>query len=186
MYHLYHIILYLLYYNSLNDVKRAEKKHKECYKARREHLGDDHDDTLASMVNLAKHYKDRGYWSEAERYLRSVIELNTHKYGNDHEETLTAIMNSVLYYMDRELLGESEKYLLSVIELKTHKYGLTHTSTLASRRCLARLFELQKNYEYAEKLCKRALVDCLRDRENTKLIDTIRTSTSINNYYCYL
>jgi tetratricopeptide (TPR) repeat protein len=70
----------------LND--QAEPHLAAAYELRRERLGDDHPDTLMSLLDLAMLDNDRGRGEAAATVLRRVLDAQRRVLGRDHADTL--------------------------------------------------------------------------------------------------
>jgi len=69
----------------------AEELQTEVYNARREHLGEDHPETLIIMSDLATTYIERSDISKAEDLLTKVLDHSRRILGEKHPHTLAAI-----------------------------------------------------------------------------------------------
>jgi hypothetical protein len=63
-------------------------------------LGDDHPDTLASMNNLAEVLCQQGKYTDAETLQLQTLELRKKVLGDDHPSTLARINNLALVRRD--------------------------------------------------------------------------------------
>jgi hypothetical protein len=89
-------------------------------KIRKEKLGEDHPDTLASMHNLAVQYSEVGRRAEALRLTELVLELFKNKLGKNHPKTLASMHNLAIDYSEN---GRKTEALLLTEELSTIRKG---------------------------------------------------------------
>jgi hypothetical protein len=68
--------------------KEAEQAYLETLAAQRELLGDENDDTMATINSLAALYRDLGRGAEAETLMRELIEISSRKFGEEDPKTL--------------------------------------------------------------------------------------------------
>jgi serine/threonine protein kinase/Flp pilus assembly protein TadD len=120
-------------YLSLGEYKAAEQHLERARQIRRERLGEEHSDTLASMNKLALVYEKQGRYDEAEKLHIKTLEIRRRVLGEEHPNTL-ASMNNLALEILRRILGEE------------------HPNTLASMGSLAIVYEDQGRYDEAEKL----------------------------------
>ena len=66
--------------------------------ARRRKLGDDHPETLETMIDLAVLYKEQGRYEEAEPLLLAAVEGRHLKLGEKHPHTLESLNNLIDLY----------------------------------------------------------------------------------------
>ena len=61
-------------------------------------LGEEHPDTLISMLYLASTYRRQGQWKEAEALEVVVVEKRKQALGDEHPDTLKSIDNLAATY----------------------------------------------------------------------------------------
>ena len=102
-----------------------------------ETLGPEHPQTLISMGNVAKGYRDAGMFELALPLLEETLKLRKAKFGPDHPDTLNSMNDLASGYnlagkLDRALPLEEE-----TLKLQKAKLGFDHPDTLASMSNLA-------------------------------------------------
>ena len=83
----------------------------------RRELGDDHEDTLASMTNMATLLKAQGDLGGAEGYSRAAVDGWRRLRGDDDEKTLTAINNYGILLQSMGRLDEAVPHIEEAIRL---------------------------------------------------------------------
>jgi len=81
-------------YNEGGHLKEMEALEVMVMEKRKRVLGDNHPDTLISMVNLAGTYEQQGRWGEAEALELVVVEKRKLVQGDDHPDTLESMGES--------------------------------------------------------------------------------------------
>ena len=132
--------------------KKAEELFKQVMKISKRVLGQEHPDTLTSIVNLASTYRNQGRWKEAEELFEQVIEISKRVLGEEHPSTLISIANLASIYLDQGRSREAEELNMQVMEMKKRVLGEEHPSTLASIANLASIYLKQGRWKEAEEL----------------------------------
>lgn len=71
--------------------EEAEQLYLQVLDRRKEKLGTNHLDTLATMHNLADTYGAQGRWEEAEKLALQVLDGRKAKLGTNHPQTLSTM-----------------------------------------------------------------------------------------------
>jgi hypothetical protein len=79
-------------------------------KGRRETLGDDHPETIASINNLGFFYRNTKQYGEAEPLYVEAVERFTATLGEKHQSTLVATSNLGTLYNDMGLPSEGARF----------------------------------------------------------------------------
>ncbi|KAH7402447.1 hypothetical protein BKA66DRAFT_448776 [Pyrenochaeta sp. MPI-SDFR-AT-0127] len=124
---------------------------------RKEALGEEHPDTMASMNILALTFKDQGHLTEAEELYRRLVPLSKRALGEEHPATLTVMNNLALTYMDQEQWEKAEELNKQVMEAETRVLGEEDPQTLVSINNLASTYMNQDRYKEAEGLFRQAM-----------------------------
>ncbi len=103
----------------------------------REELGEEHEDTLASMSNLAEAYRTAGRLAVALPLFEQALELKKSKLGPDDSETLVLMNNLAAGYSSAGRLQKALSLYEQLLELKKARLGPEHPSTLTSMNNLA-------------------------------------------------
>jgi tetratricopeptide (TPR) repeat protein len=82
----------------------AEGQFTKVFETRKRVLGQEHPDTLTSMVNLASTYRNQGRWKEAEELQTRELDICSRVLGQEHPDTLSSMENLawILKSQDRE------------------------------------------------------------------------------------
>ena len=80
-------------YSSQWKYIESEQLYLECYKLRKEILGNNHPDTLTTMNNLAELYSKQGKYLESEELLIECLKLRKEMLGESHPDTLKTMNN---------------------------------------------------------------------------------------------
>jgi len=99
---------------------------------RREHLGNEHPDTLHSINNMGYLLDAQGKLDEAEPYYREALEGCRRVFGDDHPSTLTSISNMGSLLQSQGKLDEAEPYYREALEGCRRVLGDEHPDTLLS------------------------------------------------------
>ena len=83
-------------YKSQGKYEEAKRLYEDCLKRRRKVLGDDHEDTLNTMYNLAINYNDQCRYEEAKRLYEDCLARQRKVLGDDHPSTLRT-----MHYLSR-------------------------------------------------------------------------------------
>ena len=68
---------------------------------RKKVLGEEHPNTLTSMINLASTYRNQGRWNEAEKVEIQVLEMRKKLLDAQHRNTLASMGNLASTYRVR-------------------------------------------------------------------------------------
>lgn len=129
----------------------AEKLFSQVTETRIAKLGEDHADTLESIVNLASIYRKKGR-PEAEKLFSQVIEACRAKLGKEHPDTLMCMANIASICRRKVRWTETEKLQMQVMETRRTTLGEDHPCTLSSMGNLAWTYQRRGRLEEAEKL----------------------------------
>jgi tetratricopeptide (TPR) repeat protein len=130
----------------------AEQPFMQVMKASARVLGQEHPDTLASMVDLASTFWNQGRWKEAEELDVQVMETRKRVLGQEHPDTLTSMANLASTYRNQGRWKEAEELDVQVMETSLRVLGQEHPSTLTSMANLASTFWNQGRWKEAEEL----------------------------------
>jgi len=137
--------------------KKAERMHQQALELRQKVLGQEHQDTLTSMNDLALVLWYQGKYEEAEQMHRQALELREKVLGQKHQSTLTSMNNLALVLRDQGKYEEAEQMHQQVLELKEKVLGQGHPDTLTSMNNLALVLHDQGKYEEAEQMHQQVL-----------------------------
>ncbi|KAF1991357.1 kinesin light chain 1 [Aulographum hederae CBS 113979] len=137
--------------SSLGQYSAAETTYRRVVLLREKSLGKEHDQTLASMSQVASALESQGKYEEAESMDRQTLARRDKVLGVEHPDTLTSMSNLALgkyseaESMNRQTLARYEKVL-----------GADHPHTLMSIYCLAHLLANQRRTDESVVLYERA------------------------------
>ena len=149
----------------------------DCFKKRKELLGDDHPDTLTSMNNLAILYDNQGKNDLARPLYLDCLSKRKEILGDNHSDTLASMNNVANLYCDLGSYNLAEPLYLDCLSKRKELSGDNHPDTLASMNNLAKLYCAHWKYNLAEPL----YVDCLKKRKELLGDDNPDTFDSMNN-----
>jgi tetratricopeptide (TPR) repeat protein len=100
--------------------------------SRRRLLGDEHPDTLNSLINMGTVLSRQNKFPEAEPYLREALRTSRRVLGDDHPDTLTALHNLGTVMRGEGKLEDARTYLRESYERTRQRLGADHPDTLIS------------------------------------------------------
>jgi serine/threonine protein kinase/tetratricopeptide (TPR) repeat protein len=139
-------------YLSLGLYGQAGTLLENALASRRALLGDDHPDTLSSMMSLANLHLKQGRYDEAEPLYLKTLEDRRAVLGENHEETLAAMMGLATLYRHQARYGEAEALYIETLDARRLVLGEEHMSTLSTMMGLANLHLRRAQYDKAEPL----------------------------------
>ncbi|GKT48180.1 nephrocystin-3 [Colletotrichum spaethianum] len=141
----------IIYYDE-GRWKEAEELEVQVMETRKRMLGEEHPDTLKSMINLASTYTEQGYWKEAEKLQVQVMEAGKRVLGEEHPDTLNTMNNLASTYTEQGRWKEAEGLEVQVMETRKRVLGENHRDTLDIKSNLAVTFQKQGRWKEAEEL----------------------------------
>ena len=146
------------FYEGQSAYKGAEKWYRQCLKATRNRLGNDHPDVASSLNNLALLYESQGRYEKAEPLYLQALELRKRLLGDDHPDVATSLNNLAGLYKSQGHYEEAEPLYLQALELYKRLLGNDHPHVAYSLNNLAVLYYNQGRYKEAESLFLQALI----------------------------
>jgi hypothetical protein len=111
-------------------------------------LGEEHPDTLTSMLNLAATYcKARPMESGRDTAGGGDGKIRKHLLGEEHPDTLTSMGNLAATYHQQGQWKEAEALQVVVMEKRMHLLGEEHPDTLTSIGNLAVTYSKQGQWK---------------------------------------
>ncbi|KAH7130102.1 hypothetical protein B0J11DRAFT_244108 [Dendryphion nanum] len=132
--------------------KEAEELQAKALEMFSRVVGDEHQDTLDSMDNLALTYRNQGQWKKAEELGVQVIETRKRVFGGEHQSTLISIGNLALTYGDQGQWKKAEELEVQVMETRKRVLGDKHPSMLTNIGNLASTYRNLGQWKKAEEL----------------------------------
>ncbi len=118
---------------------------------------DDLEEYADSLDGLARAYKIRGRYSEAEPLYVEALEISKAELGDRHPSTASSLNNLALLYYSQGRYVEAEPLFVEALEISKTELGDRHPSTAGNLNNLAELYRLQGRYVEAEPLLVEAL-----------------------------
>jgi len=162
------------YADAKGNYNVVEKMIKEAMNAYELSLGQEHQNTLASIAFLAITYRRQGRWKEAEELEVQVMETSLRLHGAEHPNTLNSINNLASTYRRQGRWKEAEELGVQVMETRNMVLGAEHPSTLLSLHNLAFTWKGQGRDAEAIKLME----NCARLQASALGVDHPRTVAS--------
>jgi eukaryotic-like serine/threonine-protein kinase len=144
-------------YGGIGEFQPAIDFLKRSEALRRQYLGPEHPDTLASMNNLALTYQDAGRRDEALPLYEETLKLRKAQLGPEHPDTLQSMNNLAFAYRDAGKLDLAVPLLEETFKLRKAKLGHDHRQTLTSMNNLALAYQGAGKLDLALPLFEEAL-----------------------------
>lgn len=164
-------------YDALGAYETAREHHERALELRREHLGEDHPETLESMAYLVSIMIAESSYEEAEPLARETLERMTQVLGAEHSKTLAHAGNVALLLYQRGKFEDMASLLRRILPLQQRSLGEAHAETLATMNNLAIAYRNQGKYREAAELHAQEFAIC-RKASGPEHPDTL---TSMNN-----
>jgi eukaryotic-like serine/threonine-protein kinase len=141
----------------LGLLNNAADPQERALAIRREHLGNDHEDTLTSVNSMGVLFDAKGKPAEAEPFYRESFEGTRRLLRNDHPNVLTSIYNlgGVLHAQGK--FAEAESYYREALEGRRRVLGDDDPDTLTSTNSMGALLQTQGKHDEAEPYYREAL-----------------------------
>jgi serine/threonine protein kinase len=117
-------------FGGLGMPQRSLTAFQEALNLRRQQLGDDHADTLASLHDLAMAYQDGGRLDRAIPILEETLQKRRAKLGDDHGDTIESMNALAVGYWEAGRLSQAIALYESTLEKTQAKVGEDHRDTL--------------------------------------------------------
>ncbi|KAF7537222.1 hypothetical protein G7054_g3866 [Neopestalotiopsis clavispora] len=144
-------------HEELGKYKEAEGMYRRSLELHTLMCGPTHQDTLASMNNLANVLDDLGKYEEAEEMGREVLELKKSVLGSDHPYTLTSMNNLAGVLKSLGRYKEAEELHRETLELRISILGPEHPRTLTSMDSLAQVLDDLERFDEAGEMLREAV-----------------------------
>jgi len=135
----------------------AQRQAERALSLRRRVLGDEHHDTVESMLLLARVYRELGKYRDAEPLVAAAVRIRSRTLGERNTETLVALKDLARLYMDQDKLSQAEPIAVRVLEARRRILGPEHHDTLEDTNDLGNLYALEGRNDKAEPLFAQAL-----------------------------
>ena len=151
-------------YSSLGLYAQAESTLERSLQIRRQLLGGDSPDTLASANKLGVVFATQQKLAQAEPLFRETLELRRRVLGPDHSDTLASTNNMAGLLMLRGDLKEAAVYAKEALDIRRRTLGNDAPDTLDSMNNMSVLLEQEGNLVEAEEYIREALTRSRRVR----------------------
>jgi serine/threonine protein kinase len=141
----------------LGDPARAVEQLQQALVLRRQALGRDHPDTLASLNSLGASYRAAGQLDQAVALHEEALRLATAKFGPAHPDTLHYLNNLAAAYFDAGQRARALPLIEEALRLHKARSGPADPQTLASMNNLAVAYHEAGRLDLAEPLYEEAL-----------------------------
>ena len=148
---------------------------------RREHLGNEHDDTLASINRLGMAHHSLGAWDEARTRYEEVIEI-TEQLGNEqHPSAMDALSNLGVIHVVEGKLDQAEEIYRRVLAIHERQDGMEHPNTLEARLHMGGLLRDLGKFDEAETHLRTVLEVARRthDEDSERVLTTMASLGSL-------
>ncbi|MAT47848.1 MAG: hypothetical protein CMO35_10535, partial [Verrucomicrobiaceae bacterium] len=144
-------------YVDLGLHNKAQPLLERALALRREHLGNEHPDTLSSINQMGLCLSSMGRHEEAASFVREALEARRLTLGNEDPHTLQSISNMGVLLMSQGKHKEAEPYLRTSLEGNRRVLGNEHPATLESISTMASFLVNQGKKEEAEPYLRKAM-----------------------------
>jgi serine/threonine protein kinase/Flp pilus assembly protein TadD len=164
-------------YLALGDLEAAEQQLEPASEIRRQVLGEEHEQTMVAIANLARVYSDLDRNDEAAVLLEKSLEISRRVLGEEHPETISTMVRLVAPYGRLGRYDDAESLLVKTLSLSRRVLGEEHQDTIGTINNLALVYRLQGRYDDAESL----LVETLEVRRRVLGEEHLQTLQSMRN-----
>ncbi len=170
-------------YQHLGRLGDAKPLVEQAYTLRRETLGDDHSDTLESLLDFASTHVQLGDFEPAEGLFRTYIEQARLTYGPNDPRILPALneLVSVLHVQQRRAEADSIRTVWrTLVDAMPDE---DHPALASSLSSLANLLFIRREYDESEAYIRRALAMSRRlegDSSRAVGVDLNRLAHTLN------
>ncbi|RMJ26427.1 hypothetical protein PHISP_02699 [Aspergillus sp. HF37] len=133
--------------------------------------------TLYLQEGIAWYLWTQGYYDEAERLDKQILDENKKAFGTEHPETLESIGNLASTYEDQGRWTEVEELDRFMVATRSRLHGPTHLLTLTSIANLANTYRHQGRLEEAESL----MLEVMETRKSSSGKDSEEVISSMSN-----
>lgn len=161
----------------LGLVSESLPPQREALELRREHLGNEHPDTLLAIDKIGMTLKELGELTEAGAYYEEALRGRKHVLGEEHSSTLITMINLGLLRLSQGDAPAAERVFRDVHETASRVLGPDDPMVLRAENNLGNALERQGRYDEAIAVHRRAL----EGRERLFGEDDLDTITGMNN-----
>ncbi len=144
-------------YTGLGELASGRSQLTKAYALRKELLGEEHRDTLETLIALGVTLMEAGEFTDAEARCRHALELCRREFGAEDELTAKAMNNLALLYERQGKYGDSEPLYREALATCRRTLGDDHELTLRVINNLGMLLIEQADYDGALALYREGL-----------------------------
>ena len=137
------------YYRKQGQFERAEPLCREAVAGQRLELGDEHEQTLASISTLGQVLSEMGEQEKAEPLLIEVLAARRRLLGSSHQQTLESLVNLAMALFELGAYSRAEPLYVEAISTSRRTLGDTHPETLTALNNLGLLHVEEGEYSKA-------------------------------------
>ena len=143
-------------YKTLGNYSAAEAHYERNLSINLEELGQEHNNTLTSMGDLAELYRLQGKLDQARDLYEKLMEISPRVLGPEHPHTMTFMNNFALVCHQQGRYSQAEELYLKSYETRKNQFGEEHAHTMTSMSNLGGLYCDMGQYEKAETMLLKA------------------------------
>jgi serine/threonine protein kinase/tetratricopeptide (TPR) repeat protein len=144
-------------YLTLGEYGHAERHLQRAVQVRRSLLGAEHEQTLASMTNLATAFFGQGRYTDAEQLNQKLLDVRQRVLGPEHRDTLISMMNLAATVREQGRSAEAERHYREILRIQQRVLDAEHPQLLKTMMNLAAVMRDQGDYVAAEQTCRNVL-----------------------------
>ncbi|QRV95649.1 kinesin light chain [Ceratobasidium sp. AG-Ba] len=148
----------------------------------RDRLGQENNETLRHMNNLAFAYQQQGRYQESVNLQEQVVEIRKRVSGHEHRETLIATQNLAITYYHLGRYTDAQSLHQHILHTSTRVHGHDHPDTLLSMHDLAVTYQAQGRCGQAEALLLK-VVDARKRVSGDEHPDTLTSMNVLASTY---
>jgi len=169
-------------YMNLTKYTAAKPHLERALELRRGQLGEEHPDTLKSMIDLGYQYMNQYNFKMGESLFSKVLEIRRRVLGEEHLDTLSSMHDLATAYSWLGRYKEAEALRVKVLENRRRILGKEHPEVRGSMFVLADIYQVQGRYSEAESLLLQILENDRRLLGDEHL-NTLGTMSILANLY---
>ncbi|MBO6514645.1 MAG: serine/threonine protein kinase [Phycisphaerales bacterium] len=155
----------------------AEMPQRSALDIRREQLGNQHKETLKSVMQLGFLLTTQGKLDEAEALYQEALQTYRSIYGDENPDTLTGMASMGRLYYEQNKFDQAEELLVEALNAQRRILGDRHELTINTISLLGLVHQSNGDLDQAELLLREAYETNLQDLGE----DHRNTITAINN-----
>ena len=134
----------------------------EALEIRRRELGNENDDTIASISGAGDLYRSMGKLADSQKLFQEELDLTMRIHGKDHPSTLIAMSDMAAVLSDQRKFADADPYFSESLERSRKVLGDDDRETLSRMSSQAFNLRMRAKLPEAEGLCREAAERCRR------------------------